>query len=419
MSATTRSTRITALVAGGLTCLAAIAGLATRDRPVHMMLWVVIAMVVGGTGLVVVTLVPPVHPLRRAVALLSTLVAAALVGIAAGVGFGLTLDADALFPWGHLPSHALPVSNGLVGATALIVAALALTLSASGRPARRFVGALATIPLVVGLSVCIGHLYVGPLLPFAGWHPITLLGGFGALTWGVGLIAVEGVEAWPLRLLAGRSVRATLLRWFLPFTVAVVVATDMATVHLFTRFSPAVGSVLNTLASVVGTAIVTTYLAGVIGTRLDRAEERALRLTRVYAVVSKVNELIAREHDATTLLRGTCEILLSSGGFSMAWVGRFDPATDLIAPVAGAGGFESFLDGLVISKAPGPVGGGPASSAIREGRPFVSREIASETRLTYWRNHSLSVGFAAAAAFPLATRGTPTHVISIYAADTR
>jgi PAS domain S-box-containing protein len=419
MSTAVRSARATAIAAGTATFAVALAGLASRGRPVHVTLWVAIAMLVGGAGIVVVAFAPAGHPLRRIVALLASVIALIFAAVLAGVAFGARVDADAFRPWGHLPAAAIPASTGLLGASAILCAAAALACASAGIRARRFAGALATVPLLVGLTVCIGYLYPEPLLPLPGWRPVTLAGGAGSLAWGVGIIAAQGGEAWPLRVLAGRSVRATLLRWFLPFTLAVVVVTDVATVHLFTRFSPAIGSVLNTLVSVAGTALVTTYLAGVIGGRLDRAEERATRLNRLYAVVSRVNELITRVRDVEALLRGSCEVLIESGGFTMAWAGWLDPGTGIVTPVASAGAVGTFLDGLVISTTAGPSGGGPAAAALREERPFVSREIALERGLTTWRDHSLASGFVAAAAFPLTTHGTPTHVISIYAGDTR
>ena len=47
---------------------------------------------------------------------------------------------------------------------------------------------------------------------------------------GIGLIATAGPDALPLRLLAGASIRARLLRAFLPFTVAIVLVGSVAVV---------------------------------------------------------------------------------------------------------------------------------------------------------------------------------------------
>ena len=65
---------------------------------------------------------------------------------------------------------------------------------------------------------------------------------------------------------------------------------------------------------------------GVLGIGRDitarkEAEARAKSLTRVYAVLSGINETIVRVRDNQTLFEDACRIAVERGGFLMAWVG--------------------------------------------------------------------------------------------------
>ena len=62
-------------------------------------------------------------------------------------------------------------------------------------------------------------------------------------------------------------------------------------------------------------------------TEQKRAEIRSKRLTRVYAVRSRIKALIVRVRDRTELFRETCRIAGEAGAFRMAWIGVIDSRT--------------------------------------------------------------------------------------------
>jgi PAS domain S-box-containing protein len=212
-------------------------------------------------------------------------------------------------------------------------------------------------------------------------------------------------------------VRAVLLRWFLPFIVGMVLLSDLLTNRTVAAHASAVRWVLAGFVTALIAAGVTWYLARFIGGRLDRAEREMLRLSRLYNVLSQTNQAIARAQGPQALFAEACRIAVEAGGFEMAWVGIVDPATHLVRPAASYGSAGAYLDGIRISIDDVPEGRGPTGTALREGRPFLCRDIANDAAMGPWRTRALAVGFRSSAAFPLSTLGEVSAAYSIYARE--
>ena len=214
-----------------------------------------------------------------------------------------------------------------------------------------------------------------------------------------------------------RSVRAILIGWFVPLVVVAVLASAV----LVNRLAPARATVgewmLVAVATAAVAAVVTWYLVRAIGGRLDRAESEMLRLSRLYHVLSQTNQLIIRVANPQELFEEACKIAVEVGGFDMAWVGVVDPETHVVRPTAQHGNTGSYLDDIRISMDDVPEGRGPTGTALREVRPFVCRDIATDPRLMPWRDKALAMGFRSSAAFPLSTLGAVSGVYSIYARE--
>jgi PAS domain S-box-containing protein len=58
-----------------------------------------------------------------------------------------------------------------------------------------------------------------------------------------------------------------------------------------------------------------------------RAEARILRLNRLYATISQINQTIVHAHDIDDLFREICHVATDHGQFRMAWIGILDAAT--------------------------------------------------------------------------------------------
>ncbi|EFO81868.1 multi-sensor hybrid histidine kinase [Oscillochloris trichoides DG-6] len=161
------------------------------------------------------------------------------------------------------------------------------------------------------------------------------------------------------------------------------------------------------------------YIAGVWTDITERkADDLQLRkLNRAYMVLSAVNEMIVRERDPQRLFTTACQIAVSRGGFTMAWVGLLDPTTHAVLPVASAGFTNGYLDQLQISLADNPRGHGPVATALRTQHHVIANDIATDPRMEPWRANALKRGYSSVGVFPLIVRGQVRGVISLYASE--
>ena len=90
-------------------------------------------------------------------------------------------------------------------------------------------GLLGLAVVASGLIFCLGYLYAAPLFYGGPRIPMALNTAIAFGVLGLGLISAAGPLALPIRPFAGHSVRARLLRAFLPFTVAIVLVSDWST----------------------------------------------------------------------------------------------------------------------------------------------------------------------------------------------
>ncbi len=137
------------------------------------------------------------------------------------------------------------------------------------------------------------------------------------------------------------------------------------------------------------------------------------RLERLYAVLSQVNEAIVRTHDEKILYREVCRIVAEEGDFPLAWIGMVEGP--VIVPVASAGKEAAYLSQIRV-EVEGELGEGPTGTCVRENRPVVNDDFATNPSTSPWRGPALDHGFRASAAFPLHRHGKTIGALTLYAA---
>jgi signal transduction histidine kinase len=135
-------------------------------------------------------------------------------------------------------------------------------------------------------------------------------------------------------------------------------------------------------------------------------EREILRLSRLFAALSHVNQAIATARTREELFQRVCRMLVESGGFPMAWIGWIDPETRRVAPVAQWGSLGVYVSQLDIFADDRPEGRGPVGTAIRDGSYCVSNDFDNDPRVGPWREMARSSGIRAVAAFPIRLDGT-------------
>jgi PAS domain S-box-containing protein len=145
-----------------------------------------------------------------------------------------------------------------------------------------------------------------------------------------------------------------------------------------------------------------------------RAEEKVLRLNRLYSVLSKINEAIVRIHDPEKLYEQVCRIAVEDGLFKMAWIGLAEPETLMVKPLASWGDSGGYLDHIKIYAADVSEGRGPTGTAVLEGTYAICSDIEHDKRMLPWRDRALRHGFRSSAAFPIRAGSAVIGAFTIY-----
>jgi len=146
-----------------------------------------------------------------------------------------------------------------------------------------------------------------------------------------------------------------------------------------------------------------------------KAEERILRLNRLYATISQINQTIVHAHNTDILFKEICRVAIDHGQFRMAWIGLINETGEQIEPVVFAGEEEGYLTNVKIDFHDKISGNGPTGTAIREGRCITCQDIATDPRMVPWKEQALRRGYLSSAAVPFRRNGRVVGALSVYA----
>ncbi len=147
-------------------------------------------------------------------------------------------------------------------------------------------------------------------------------------------------------------------------------------------------------------------------TARKRDENRIAGLTRLYAVLSRVNEAIVRVRDEQSLFEEVCSIMADVGGFPLAWIGQTEG--EKVLPLASCGVEADYLREIRV-ETEGVWGQGPTGTCIRENRPAINDDFVTNPVTLPWREKARLHGFHASAAFPLRRQGRAVGAFTLYA----
>ena len=149
-------------------------------------------------------------------------------------------------------------------------------------------------------------------------------------------------------------------------------------------------------------------------TERKHQEEQITKLTRLYSVLSRVNEAIVRVRDEESLYSEICRIVADVGGYPLVWIGQAKDG--FVMPVAWSGPTSDYLKAIRV-EVQGELGKGPTGTCIRENRSVVNDDFTTNPATSPWREAAKSYGFRASAAFPLQREGKVIGAFTLYASE--
>lgn len=157
-----------------------------------------------------------------------------------------------------------------------------------------------------------------------------------------------------------------------------------------------------------------------IGAIVRDITERAIQtreirlLNRLYSVLSLVSRAVVRATSPEAFLDQACRVIVEGGGFLLCWIGRVEPATSAVEPVALSGEIGEYVRGLPVFADDRPEGRGPTGGCISQRRPVVFNDFLHDPLSLPWHERAAPFGIAAAAAFPIIRAGRLWGALTIY-----
>ncbi len=147
------------------------------------------------------------------------------------------------------------------------------------------------------------------------------------------------------------------------------------------------------------------------------AEERLQHVTRLYALLSQINQIIVRTKNIDELFQSICQYTIEFGQFRMGWIGIYDEAEDIVRPKYFAGHNDGYLDNIIITSSKTRQGLGPTGSALREGKMAFSNNISVDPAMEPWKDAALSRGYQSSFSVPFFRKGKTFGTLTLYASE--
>ncbi len=151
---------------------------------------------------------------------------------------------------------------------------------------------------------------------------------------------------------------------------------------------------------------------------LQKRQDELNRMNRALRAISNCNQVLIRATEESDLLNNICEIIVNIGGYSLAWVGFVQENEEKSVRVMAQAGYEDgYLEFVNITYSNTERGQGPTGQAIRNGKPYIAKNILTDTNYEPWRNEAIKRGYASSISLPLLDKNQAFGAINIYASQ--
>jgi len=148
------------------------------------------------------------------------------------------------------------------------------------------------------------------------------------------------------------------------------------------------------------------------------ADLALLKLTRYYAALSQMNEMIVREHDSQRVMDQACQIAETSGNLALVWIGRGNGQSRNIEILSSSGPSRAYLNELHLSIDPAfDTGPNPTELTLREGRTAVFNQLLQDPRSAPWHALAARWGLRSCVVCPVRQQGEYWGFMAFYASE--
>lgn len=148
-----------------------------------------------------------------------------------------------------------------------------------------------------------------------------------------------------------------------------------------------------------------------------QAIKEILKLTRVYSLLSEVNQLIVRTKDKEELLKNICELSVRVGNFKLVWIGKINPEKNKVEIVYSSGSGNEYLKNLDIRLDDEKMSSCQTVQCFRTGKCQVILNWETDSRVENIREFALKYGIKSSTSFPIIVFNELIYTINFYSEE--
>jgi PAS domain S-box-containing protein len=146
-----------------------------------------------------------------------------------------------------------------------------------------------------------------------------------------------------------------------------------------------------------------------------KTEELLRRKNQALEILSRCRAVMRSADTEKIFLENICQIVVDSGGYSLAWIGLAENDKEkTVRKVSAKGLMGGYLSEIDISWGNNSHGIGPSGTAIREGRIVVCNDIPKDPMLKPWRERAAKYGYLSFVALPVTINDKTVGSLNIY-----
>lgn len=148
-------------------------------------------------------------------------------------------------------------------------------------------------------------------------------------------------------------------------------------------------------------------------------ENKIDQLTKIYRVLSNVNQAIVRYRNSDDLFNEVCRVIVEDGKYRMAWIGLINESSGKLDIKSKYGMNTEYVEHIKFDMNSNENIVGPVVITLKSGKNSICNNIDLEYKIPdpEWRKSALESGFRSIAAFAIRSLGKPYGVLAIYSGE--